>query len=112
MTDVLSTFSQFLGAVEDGELHQEMTQQLRDVIAELHQHGGKPKAALTLSLEFQLDGGVIEVKADTKVKLPKGGRAKSIFWATPDNNLTRRNPRQAELPGIRDVTSDARMRSV
>jgi hypothetical protein len=29
-----------------------------------------------------------------------------MFWATPENNLTRRNPRQADLP-FRDVNSKA-----
>lgn len=112
----LSTFSQLLGALNDGELHQDMSEDMREMVAKLHdharEHGGKPSATMTLTVEMKLDGGLIMVKAEAKTKLPKSERARSVFWATPENNLSRRNPRQPDLPGIRDVTSDTRVRSV
>lgn len=105
------TFAQFLAEAEDGELHADLSNQLRDIVAELTDaaanNGGKAAGLLTLKLGFACDGGVIEVKADYTVKLPKQRRAKSVFWATPENNLTRRNPRQAELP-LRDVSAPTR----
>lgn len=103
------TFSQVLGAIEDGVFHQEATEKLRDLIAQLHDvardQGGKPSGSLSMDFKLTLDSGVVEVVADLKVKTPKSQRGKTIFWATPENHLTKRNPRQTEL--FRDVTPGA-----
>lgn len=108
-------FSTFIGDLEEGRLHAELTSQIRDIVAELHNvlidQGGKPKAALAIKLNFKLDSGVIEVDAETKATLPKRLRSKSIFYATPSNDLTRRNPKQTELP-LRDVSRAEPARAV
>lgn len=100
--DHVHTFQQFVAAVEDGELHRDLSDQLVEIVAALENHvrdvGGKPVATLDIKLSFKLDDGLIEVRADYKAKMPKTSRAKSIFWATPENHLSRRNPRQQELP--------------
>ena len=75
-------------------------------VAALHEAAsrtGKAKGSLSLEIAFELRDGVIEVVADFKAKAPKLARGRSIFWATPDNNLTKRNPRQPDLP-FRDVS--------
>lgn len=59
---------------------------------------------LTISIGFKLADGIVEVTGDFKTALPKARRGRSVFWATPDNNLTRRNPRQFDLP-LRDAAS-------
>jgi hypothetical protein len=41
---------------------------------------------------------MIEVRADHKAKMPKVVRPRSMYFATPNNNLTGRNPKQRELP--------------
>lgn len=111
----LRTFGTFLGDVEDGELHGELTRAIREIVAELHNvaqdQGGAQKATLALGLVFKLDRGVIEVESTVKTALPKRRRGKSIFYATPDNLLTRRNPRQAELP-LRDVNVPSETRTI
>jgi hypothetical protein len=104
------SFSTLLTDLEDGALHAELSDQIKDIVAKLHdtaaEQGGKPSAILTIKMGFKLDSGVIEVAADVKATLPKRSRRKSIMYATPDNNLTRRNPRQQELP-LRDVNASA-----
>lgn len=99
-------FATLVGDLEDGALHDELSRAVPEIVAQLHdilvQQGGKPKAKLTLTLGFVLDSGVIEVKGEVKVALPELRRGKTIFYATPDNSLTRRHPKQQELP-LRDV---------
>lgn len=101
-------FSTFVASLEDGSLHSELTDALRDLVAtlsdEARDRGGKPKGKISLSIELKLDSGVIEANTEFKVAKPKSVRSKTIFWATPENNLTRSNPKQQELP-LRDVTS-------
>ena len=65
-------------------------------------HGGTATAALGVMLNFRLDQDTVEVEANYKVKLPDQVRHRTILWATPDNKLTRSNPRQQQLP-FRDV---------
>jgi hypothetical protein len=104
------SFTQFLGEIEDGHLQNELTQTLQEVVGDLHNAavntGGKSSGTLTIKLSFKVDGGVIEVTPEVATKLPKVKRGRSIFWATPENNLTRRDPRQRDLP-LRDVTASS-----
>ena len=40
---------------------------------------------------------------DVKVKLPKEERGSSIMFSTPEGNLTREDPRQMQIEGLRTV---------
>lgn len=107
MTEILQNFSAVLSAAEEGQLQTDLSDELRNIVAELHNlavsNGGKPKGELTLKLTLQLDGGSFNVDATIATKLPKRQRIRSVMWATPDNNLTRANPRQQRLP-LADVS--------
>lgn len=94
--------ARIIESLADGETHHELTEAVRDAVARLHdvraEAGGKPKAKLVLTLDLVLDGDSIDVTGEVKATLPKVKRKRTVFYATPDNLLTRRNPRQAELP--------------
>jgi hypothetical protein len=100
----------FLAEVEDGELHADLTHAVQTLIADLHegQAVGQARVSgkLTVVFDFVLTEGVVEVRADIVSKTPKRPRSRSIFWVTPENNLSRRNPRQPDLP-FRDVNTAA-----
>lgn len=107
---ITRSFAQFLSQVEDGRLHGDLSDGIRELIDKLHEAavngGGMAKGKLSVSFDFLLKGGVVEVTADFALKAPKLARGRSIFWATPENNLTRRNPAQPDLP-FRDVSVPA-----
>ncbi len=104
---IARSFSTFLPMVENGQLHGDLSEALREIVAELNdaarERAGKAAAKLSLKLSFKLEDGVIEVSGDYDLTLPKKARGRSIFWATPENNLTQQNPRQGSL--FRDVTA-------
>lgn len=103
-TGILRNFGQFLASLEDGRFNRDVSDAQRELIQALNNlPGGKGKGTIALTLNFSLDGGVVEVTTDYKVKAPKLARGRSVFWATPENNLTQRNPAQIEMP-FRDVT--------
>jgi hypothetical protein len=101
------SFAAFLPLVENGQLHGDLSEELRDLVAELHnaaqENSGKAKGKLALTLSFKLEDGIVEVTGDYSVALPKKTRGRSIFWATPDNYLTQQNPRQRDM--FPDVTA-------
>ncbi|MFO1156642.1 MAG: hypothetical protein U1E43_07695 [Rhodospirillales bacterium] len=105
----LRAFATFLGAVEDGRLADDLTEALAAIVADLADHarelGGRPSARLAITLDFKLDRELVEVSAELKTTLPKRPRGRSVFWPTPDNHLSRHNPRQHKLP-LRDVSLD------
>ena len=100
----MRNFSTLLSSLEDGQLHSELSEAITEVVAAIQDHardiGGKPK------IDFKMDSGMIEIISDLKVSKPKPVRSKTMLWATPDNNLTARNPKQHELP-LRDVTASS-----
>jgi hypothetical protein len=110
MTDTIRSFATFIADVEDGELHADLSRALQSLVAELHdaRHVGQSQAngKLTVTFDFALADGVVEVRADIATKTPKRTRGRSNFWVTPENNLSRRNPRQPDLP-FRDVNEAA-----
>ena len=106
----MRNFSTLLSSLEDGQLHSELSEAITEVVAAIQDHardiGGKPKGSINLKIDFKMDSGMIEIISDLKVSKPKPVRSKTMLWATPDNNLTARNPKQHELP-LRDVTASS-----
>jgi hypothetical protein len=61
---------------------------------------------LVIKLAYKPDGrGQMNIKADIKVNEPKMSRGTSLFFLTPEGNLTRRDPRQQDL-ALRPVEED------
>lgn len=109
------SFADFLRHIENGKLLNEISDAMRDLIAAMedrHADGAnKVKAKVTLSLSLTLDRGSYDVVPDFKVKLPEQPRPRSIFWATPENNLTPQNPKQMTMD-LRRVVDRRETRSV
>jgi hypothetical protein len=106
------SFHQFLSAIEGGQLHFELTDALREMIANLNQRfidGDRSKAVarldLSIALSIDAKSGTVDVDTDYKVKLPKKSRGRTVFWTTADNKLSMANPRQLTME-LRDVSYD------
>lgn len=109
-TETTQPFTRVLAQIEGGVLHDDLSDDVRELCAKLSQHAadnGVAKGALTLVLNFRIErGGVMEIDADVKVKTPRARRERSVFWLTPGNNLTPENPRQLTF-GPRKVEAAA-----
>lgn len=95
------SFASFLNMLEDGELHSDLSEKLRQICGDMEnsamENGGKAKAGLTINIEFLLDKGVFEIRSGYKIKMPEGKRQRTIAWATPGNNFSPNNPRQMNM---------------
>lgn len=106
---VAPSFAEFLKTLEDGTLHEELSEKLAGLVVFLQQYaaavGGKPKGRLTLSLELKLDRGLFEIDADVVVKEPKTIRGRSVLYGAADGSLSPHNPQQ--IDAFRDVSTPA-----
>ena len=95
------SFNWFLSRIDDGALVHELTQHLTEIGAALNQHykdyNGKPKAKLTITIDFMNKKGLIEVEGSYDVKLPKRPKSVAIFWTDGANNFCDEDPKQMRL---------------
>lgn len=97
-------FTDFLRDQRGGETLEELSDKLNELVAAVQSTGKKGKLVLTVEVEpVKGTGGQVVVSDDVVCKKPELTRGATIFFATPENNLSRRDPRQADLPGLRTV---------
>jgi hypothetical protein len=97
-------FADFLQELDDGAVHAEMSSSLRDLIEAVNTTG--KTGTLTLTIKAKPAGrnafGNLIVTHEVKVKEPDNDRPESVWFVTPDGNLSRDNPAQQRLP-LREV---------
>lgn len=105
---VIRPFVEFLLQQAYGGTHDELTFGLHDLIAAVKDHGKGGSITLTIKVD-PLGKGVerqVVVTDNVTVKAPTGKRPTSMFFVDDDGNLTRKDPRQPELP-LREVSRPA-----
>ena len=99
-------FNDTLVALRFGELHDDLTEALNELVKKVDVTQKSGKIVLTLAIKAG-KGGQIEIADDLKLTLPKLEKATSILFATPEGNLQRQDPRQKTFEGIRSVDEEA-----
>jgi hypothetical protein len=101
-----------MGAFLDGlrELRQglaldELDDALVNAVAGCRSTGKAARVTLTITVKPAAKGNVdaLVLEDDVAVKLPKPERGTTILYATAENGLSRKDPRQPELQGLREV---------
>lgn len=108
-TPDIRSFNVLIGDLENGRFAGEASDKLRELVAAIEEadaNGQKASGTITMKVSIKKDRGLLEVSVDLVAKLPKVVRQKSVFWATPENNLSRQNPAQHEL-GLHGVPAAA-----
>lgn len=107
------SFCQQIAAMQRGQFDDEITGAVRELVREmtyLADHGtSKPKASLTLKVDFVLDRGVMDVVADFAVKRPKRVRGRTMLYPGAAGELLHHDPQQLSLdvPAARDTALDS-----
>ncbi len=105
-TDEERQFKPFGVVVQEaraGVLHRELSEQFANLVAACREHGKKGSLTLVFSVAPNKDGATIHLTDDIRVKAPKGESLPTLFFADEDGNVTRRDPRQPEIEGLREV---------
>ncbi len=98
-------FPDTLRQIRYGALQDELTEALNALVAECTKTNKTGELVLKIKLKPN-PAGQVEVLDDLTVKLPKPVRGTSIFFATPEGNLMRDDPRQQQLEGLRVAEKD------
>lgn len=106
------SFAHQIATMCNGETNIEASQELHDLLlalrAEALARRKKVKGEFKLVFAIEVnDDDVVTISPSIKSKAPEPRRSGSIWWLTPGGNLTPENPRQAVLPGIREVPRPA-----
>jgi hypothetical protein len=97
-------FIDTLRDLEAGHLLDELSEHQHSLVDAIRLTG--KAGELTIKLSYKPDGaGQMTIKADVKTKEPALARGTSLFFLTPEGNLTRKDPRQTEMP-LRSVPDE------
>lgn len=98
--DFLANSAPFLG--------EEATEALNDLVHATTETGKTGELVLKIKMKpIGGKAGQMELDTEVKTKLPSPTRGKTILFTTPDNNLSRQDPRQQSLEGVRDVAQES-----
>lgn len=95
-------FADWLREQSAGRTHNELGEGLHDLIARVRDTGKKGTLTLTVSVApLDKDVSTLVVSDEIRLKLPEHDRKASIFYTDDAGNLSRTDPNQPEISGLR-----------
>jgi hypothetical protein len=99
-------FGAWLHEQRNGSLHAELGEHLADITARVVELQKGGSVTLTVKIAPTGEGqNSVFITDEVKAKPPEPPRPKALFFSDSKGNLSRRDPRQAELP-LKDVSAD------
>jgi hypothetical protein len=102
-------FSIVFAQLEEGTFHEEASEELRKLSLKLKEHAetnGSAKGKMIITLNLQVDKGLLIIDPNLEVKAPRARRKSSVMWITEEGNLSVDNPKQQSLFGPRALPAD------
>lgn len=100
-----------LTKLDEGGYEREASDEMHELCKRLAQHAthfGKAKGEIVMTLKFDVDNaGTCNIATDLNIKEPKPIRGRTMVWLDRQNYIALQNPRQGDLPGIREVPRPA-----
>lgn len=100
---MIRPFFETLRELRAGQTLDELAAKLHDAVEAVRDLDKPAELVLRIRIKpFTSKGvaGAIVLEDEVEVKLPKPERDATLFFATPEGNLSRHNTRQDDLPGI------------
>lgn len=104
----MRAFLQMLNELQEGRIADDASRALEEVRDRVVETGKPGVLTLTLTVKPATKGNrqVHSVVAKVASKLPAGEAEESLLYVQEDGLYSRRDPRQPELPAMRDVTRE------
>lgn len=99
-TGEIAEFAAFLIGHLGGRSHEQISDELHDLLAAVAEHGKKGALTITVTVEppkGHVDGGPLAIGIDSSIKAPKASAPPAIYFVDADGNATRNDPRQMAL---------------
>jgi hypothetical protein len=90
-------FLDFLREHRGGVTHDELSDALQELVAAVTAEGKGGTLTFKIKVKPAGKSGALEVTDEVKVTAPAQTRSASIFYASPENNLIREDPKQIKL---------------
>lgn len=101
-------FAELLTTIDQGSAHAEASRSLHDLVAAVMALGKPGTLTITVKVEpLKGNASQIVVGAQVSAKPPKSSPAAAIFYVDGAGNLSRNDPRQMVLDGLRVVEPKA-----
>lgn len=102
-------FTDTLREMRSGITHDELSAKMQQVVEAVRRTGKPGELVLKISVKPFSKGNTdtLNISDDIKVKVPELDRGGTVFFATVENNLSRRDPNQADLFDIKEVVYQA-----
>jgi hypothetical protein len=101
----MKPFMDTVNNLRHGKTAVELTEAMAALVKACYDTGKAGELTLRLRVAPGRSGQV-EISDLVSTKLPTFERGTSLFFVTDDNNLSRNDPRQENLPGIRSVDTE------
>lgn len=102
--DPQDSFADMLRMLSMGAFHEDVTAAVESLVSTMEKvsnaSGGIAKGAITLTLKFKLDRGLMEIDPTYKVTTPSTPRTRTIMYPDGKGHLRRNNFHQPSLPGM------------
>jgi hypothetical protein len=98
-------FAAFLVSHLGGRAHEQISDEMHDLLAAVDEHGRKGSLTITVTVEppkGSVDGGPVAIAIESALKAPKAVAPPAIYFVDHDGNPTRNDPRQMAFD-VRDV---------
>lgn len=107
MTRMLRTFREMIGLLSRGDFSRHLDERLNEAILALEEcPADKCRAEITVKITLDYELGRIDVKAETKSKLPDTAKfMKTPFWAI-DGQLSLEHPNQVDMFPARTIDAE------
>jgi len=96
-------FGTFLQEQRGGGLTTELGRELAKVVKGVIDHGKKGVLTLEISVAPGKVDSTLVITDKVTPKVPQADRPAALFFADDDGNLSRRDPRQPQLEGLREA---------
>lgn len=101
-----------LGLLEGGQLISDLGTEITNTTAKLKEMAITPKkkvkGKLSLTLDFEVQDGVLTIESTIAAKLPKEARRSTMCWVLDDGSLSTEHPQQQDMfGGPKEVRRDA-----
>ena len=89
-----------LSGLRRGSFLEDAAEELEEVLAAVRESGKKGELTIRIAFKPLTSGGALEITDTIAAKRPAPDVGTTLMYFTSEGGLSRRDPRQPELPGI------------